>query len=385
MMHAKKWMGLAVAWCTVALWTVWADAQVENVRAQQRARSRVVDVWYDLVSPEGGEFKVSLEIKGGGESLPVSKVSGAVGDRIEPGRNKRIEWDAGADWPGKSGNGFVATVTATRTSEDEGGGGGGSPLVEMVYIPGGTNAGTDPGTKNDGSDAAEYSLTVESFWMDRREVTYGDWKRVYEWAVEHGYDFDNAGSGKGEDHPVHTVNWYDCVKWCNARSEMEGRIPAYTVAGAVYRTGRANPEAAQDGAGYRLPTDDEWEYAARGGQQGRRFPWGDIISHEQANYYASKAGTYAYETNSVTGNHPSYKDGTEPYTAPAESFGASGYGLHDMAGNVGEWTGRVSGSFRGFRGGSWNDRAVNCRCKSSSQKNVGAADDKGGFRAVRRR
>ncbi len=385
MMHAKKWIGLVVAWCTVAVWTIWADAQIENVRAQQRARSRVVDVWYDLVSPEGGEFKVSLEIEGGGECLPVSKVSGAVGDRIEPGRNKRIEWDAGADWPGKSGNGFIATVTATRTSEDEGGGGGGgggSPLVEMVQIPGGTNAGMDPGGKNDGSDAEEYSLSVESFWMDKTEMTYGDWKRVYEWAVGHGYDFDNPGRGKAENHPVHTVNWYDCVKWCNARSEMEERIPAYTVGGAVYRKGQVAPDVDLTGAGYRLPTDEEWEYAARGGGRNQRFPWGDVITHERANYRAS---SYSYETNAVKGYHPSYNDGTAPYTAPAGAFPANGYGLHEMAGNVSEWTTTASGTLRIVCGGSWSDWAAYCRCIYYSGQALVGADNKRGFRTVRRR
>lgn len=108
-----------------------AAARVENVRAQQRARSRVVDVWYDLVSDTGGVFEVSLAIGGGGVEPPLSTVGGDCGADIEPGRNKRIEWDAGADWPGRVGSNFTATVTATKVEEDTG------PSKGMVRIPGG--------------------------------------------------------------------------------------------------------------------------------------------------------------------------------------------------------------------------------------------------------
>ena len=58
-------------------------------------------------------------------------------------------------------------------------------------------------------------------------MTLGAVEQVYQWATNHGYSFDYAGSGKAANHPVQTVNWYDCVKWCNARSEMEGLTPAY--------------------------------------------------------------------------------------------------------------------------------------------------------------
>lgn len=176
-----------------------SGASVENVRAKQRERSRVVDVWYDLVSTDGGVFDVSLRIAEGGDEPPLSTVCGDIGTDIEPGKNKHIEWNAGADWPGHLQEDFIATVTVERMEEDTG------PSRGMARIPGGTNSGRDP----DGGGT--YSLTVESFFMDKTEVTHAHWKRVYDWAVQHGYDFDNPGSGKGGNYPVYLVNWYTAI------------------------------------------------------------------------------------------------------------------------------------------------------------------------------
>ena len=258
-----------------------------------------------------------------------------------------------------------------------------NPPSGTVFIPSGSLVIGDLFGEGWPWEVPLHTVYVSAFYVDRCEVTKALWDEVYNWALANGYSFDCPGSGKAPNHPVQTLDWYDCLKWCNARAEKEGRIPAYytDVGLAVrYRSGSVVPYVNWN-SGYRLPTEAEWEKAARGGVGGHRFPWSneDTISQGQANYYGYpvSSGGYSYDLSPQQGYHPTFNDGVYPYTSPVGYFAANGYGLYDVAGNVWEWCwdwvgtyssdpqtdprGPATGMSRVVRGGGWNDNARGCR------------------------
>jgi formylglycine-generating enzyme required for sulfatase activity len=245
----------------------------------------------------------------------------------------------------------------------------------MALIPAGYFA---MGDSLDGNnDAPIHAVYVSAFFMDRYEVTKAKWNEVAAWAATNGYDIDvNTASGKAPNHPANFMTWYACVKWCNARSEKEGLTPCYVVGGETYKTGNSEPSCIWTANGCRLPTEAEWEKAARGGLSSKRFPWGDLITHDLANYQSSVSEVY--DVSSSRGYHPLYYDGTTPYTSPVGAFAPNGFGLFDMAGNLDElcWDwytsdyfrsspaedpeGPATGSLRVLRGGRWSNLSPYC-------------------------
>ena len=251
---------------------------------------------------------------------------------------------------------------------------------------------------------------VSGFWMDAMLVTKAKWDDVAGWAATNSYDIaPSNAAGKAASHPVHSVNWFECVKWCNARSQKEGLVPCYYADAnfaSLYKAGSldlSNSWVRWSANGYRLPTEAEWEKAARGGHQGRLFPWGgDTCQQTRANYYADDS--VPYDTSPTLGYNPAFNDGVQPYTSPVGSFPANGYGLYDMAGNVGEWCwdwraaptagyqsdprGPASGYRRVVRGGAWNSSsgAYAMRCAYAHDSDFMLPSDKlivQGFRCAR--
>jgi formylglycine-generating enzyme required for sulfatase activity len=287
----------------------------------------------------------------------------------------------------------------------------GAALAEMVAIPAGSFTMGDTFSEGNADELPAHSVNISAFSIDAKPVTKELWDEVYLWSTSHGYSIGGSIAGKGPNHPVYLVNWCDAVKWCNARSEKEGLTPCYYTnekQTTAYKTGSIimQPEWVNwTTNGYRLPTEAEWEKAARGGALARRFPWNnaDTISHAQANYRG--AGSNAYDISSTNGYHPAYAAGGVPYTSPAGSFAANGYGLYDMAGNVSEWCwdwydsgwytnaaatktdtrGPATGTARVVRGGDWYSGAS--RCRVADRFNYAPIYDVNGlgFRCVRSR
>lgn len=380
-----------------------APPAVSNVRAAQRAGTELVDVYYD-VSASVPPLTVAVQVSANGGAtfaVPAVSLTGDVGDGLQPGANRHLVWNAGADWDGQFSSQVKFNIVVSDSYVPSG----------MVLIPGGGFQMGTPNSADGGSvELPVHTVSVSRFYMDRYEVKKQLWDDVRAWGLTHGYTDIPAGSGKGATHPVQSISWYSMVKWCNARSEKENLVPCYYTTdaqtpAAIYKTGNVNVTNAQvkwSSIGYRLPTEAEWEKAARGGSNAQRFPWGPTITHSQANYESSTI--HSYDTSPTRGYHPTYAVNGTPYTSPVGSFAPNGYGLYDMAGNVNEWCwdwygssyyntspstdpqGPPSGSNRVLRGGSWYISAFYCR---AAGRNGFASPDRPynfdyGFRCVRR-
>jgi len=237
--------------------------------------------------------------------------------------------------------------------------------VEMILLPGGSFV---MGDAKGAPDEKPHKVSVGAFHIDKYEVTQEHYRKMV------GSDYSRW---KNKNAPVEQVTWASAVKYCNARSKAEGLTPCYDTT-----TWTCNFSA----NGYRLPTEAEWEYAARAGT----------------------TTSYSFGTSaSALRNFAWVKDNSGGRPREVGKKLPNPWGLYDMYGNVAEWCndlyavdyyqkgpaqnprGPASGSKRVVRGGSWNSKASDCRSSYRSSDNPAYSDvcigyyDVYGLRCVR--
>ena len=313
----------------------------------------------------------------------------------------------------------------------------------FVYVKGGTIVGALPACVPE--DANNFfkgvfvegrTVTLSDFYMGKYEVTQEEYASVmkgqkvtvagveYELESNPNYCTEDSTSytlfegEKQEKRPVEGVTWYDAVWYCNALSAKEGLTPAYNievtkVEQVSVKTGYfirgATVTLNENATGYRLPTEAEWEYAARGGDptaEDWNYMFSGADKAEGASYDSAKnsgldrVGWYCYNNiTGITGDSKVTSDVSGKGTHEVGKKAANRLGIYDMSGNITEWcydwhgtvstgeetdpTGASSGFYRVFRGGSWYDYASRASFSARYYSNPAALSDSLGFRVVR--
>ena len=188
------WFMLASVWRALAV-----DPIVSNVRAKQRAGSRLVDITYDVADPDSPKLTVYLKVSADGGATwkgPVELVSGDVGQHIAPGTAKKLVWDAGKEMANQFGTKVRYKIgVSDQWLVPEG----------MALIPAGPFQMGDVRV-----EGPVHTVMVSAFAMDKWEVTTDLWLKVRRWANTNGYDIV-IGDGSGAKHPVRGVTWYEVL------------------------------------------------------------------------------------------------------------------------------------------------------------------------------
>ncbi len=296
---------------------------ISNVHARQEGIEIIIS--YDMVGILQGEEEIMLGIStdGGQNYKTVSNADGDIGKHVKPGRNKEIYFLVEDVLGGRNAK-FKVYANV-------------KPPPGMVYVAGGT---FQMGSNKESDEKPIHTVTVSSFYMDKTEVTQREYRKVMG---------KNPSNFSGCDEcPVEQVNWHDA----NAYAKRVGK---------------------------RLPTEAEWEYAARGGSAGSPTKYAGSNNIKDVAWYYGNSGK---KTHPVGQKQP------------------NALGLYDMSGNVWEWCsdwyddnyyknspknnpkGPNSGTNRVLRGGSWSGNGFYCRVANRLRLNPYGRYVNFGFRLV---
>ncbi|MCL2025629.1 MAG: SUMF1/EgtB/PvdO family nonheme iron enzyme [Leptospirales bacterium] len=238
------------------------------------------------------------------------------------------------------------------------------PDDNFAHVKGGSfQMGDDYSGAANKNERPAHRVTLSSFYMSKYPVTQKEWAAVMG---------SNPSRFGGENRPVENVNWFDAVQYCNNRSLQDGLTPAYTINGENVTWNR-------EANGYRLPTEAEWEYAAKGGD--------------------GSPGNFKFSGSNDPNEVAWHKDNSGGSTRDVGTKKPNGLGLYDMSGNIAEWCWDWFGDYRAEaqtdplgafssvrvgRGGSWRDDAQESRSAFRSYSNPHSRYGNVGFRIASR-
>jgi len=252
----------------------------------------------------------------------------------------------------------------------------------MILISGGTfTMGSPANEEGRASNEIQRSITLSSFYISRYTISQREYQDIMG---------RNPSTFRGENLPVENITWWDALEYCNRRSQKERLAQVYTI-----DKDKGTATWNRGAAGYRLPTEAEWEYACRAGTS-TPYNTGIKITSDQANF----DGVWKEEvTNEFGATTRILRGEYREKTTPVGTFAANARGLFDMHGNVWEWCwdlygpypsgtqtnpiGALTGSSRVMRGGSWNNTAENIRSAHRIDYDPGSKAYDIGFRVVR--